>query len=111
MQCITRDGKFVPGAGATEVELAIHLAQYADTLPGLEQYAVRKFASALESFPKALADNSGLRSTAVLEKLLEAHQVGTVTLSKMKYMTKIYRLCSIRWIILEMQLDRIFLHK
>lgn len=57
------------------MELAIRLAQYADTLPGLEQYAVRKFASALESFPKALADNSGLRSTSVLEKLLEAHQV------------------------------------
>lgn len=57
------------------MELAIRLAQYADTLPGLEQYAVRKFATALEHFPKALADNSGLRSTSVLEKLLEAHQV------------------------------------
>lgn len=65
----------MPGAGATEAELSIKLAQYADTLPGLEQYAVRKFASALESFPKALAENSGLRATAVVEKLLEAHQV------------------------------------
>lgn len=55
--------------------MAIKLAQYADTLPGLEQYAVRKFANALESFPKALAENSGLRSTAILEKLLEEHQV------------------------------------
>jgi T-complex protein 1 subunit theta len=72
---LSRDGRFVPGAGATEAELAHKLTQYADTLPGLEQYAVRKFATALESFPKALADNSGHRSTAVLEKILEAHQV------------------------------------
>lgn len=59
------------------MELALLLTQYADTLPGLEQYAVRKFAVALESFPKALADNSGLKSTAVISKLLEAHQVLT----------------------------------
>lgn len=73
-KCITRDGRFVPGAGATEAELAVQLIKYADTLPGLEQYAVRKFANALESFPKALSDNSGQRSTVVLEKILEAHQ-------------------------------------
>lgn len=79
MQGISRDGKFLPGAGATEIELARQLAQYADTLPGLEQYAVRKFATALESFPKVLADNSGLRATVVLTKLLEAHQEGKKT--------------------------------
>jgi len=73
---ISRDGRFVPGAGATEVELARLLSQYADTLPGLEQYAVRKFASALEYFPKVLADNSGQKSSGVLAKLLEAHQNG-----------------------------------
>lgn len=57
------------------MQLAHQLAQYADTLPGLEQYAVRNFALALESFPKALADNSGHKSAVVISKLLEAHQV------------------------------------
>ncbi|KAJ8955784.1 hypothetical protein NQ314_006851 [Rhamnusium bicolor] len=75
-KCISRDGRFVPGAGATEAELAVQLTKYADTLPGLEQYAVRKFATALESFPKALADNSGHKSNVVLEKILDAHQNG-----------------------------------
>ncbi|CAH1173507.1 unnamed protein product [Phaedon cochleariae] len=75
-KCIARDGRFVPGAGATEAELSVQLAKYADTLPGLEQYAVRKFAAALETFAKALADNSGHRSSAVLEKLLAAHMNG-----------------------------------
>lgn len=65
----------MPGAGATEAELAVQLLKYADTLPGLEQYAIRKFATALETFPKVLADNSGLKSQAVLEKILDAHQV------------------------------------
>lgn len=75
MKSITRDGRFVPGAGATEAELAVQLAKYADTLPGLEQYAVRKFANALESFPKTLADNSGQKASVVLAKILEAHKV------------------------------------
>nr|XP_022910087.1 T-complex protein 1 subunit theta [Onthophagus taurus] len=73
---ISRDGKFVAGAGACEIELSHQLSQYADTLPGLDQYAVRKFATALEAFPKSLADNSGQKSTLILSKLLEAHQKG-----------------------------------
>lgn len=65
----------MPGAGAVEIELAQQLTKYADTLPGLEQYAVRKFGIALESFPKALAENSGCNSTKVLTNLHCAHQV------------------------------------
>ncbi|KAF5278667.1 hypothetical protein FQA39_LY00709 [Lamprigera yunnana] len=75
-KCLTRNGQFLPGAGAVEIQLALELNRYADTLPGLEQYSVRKFATALESFPKALADNSGHRATTVVDKLLEAHQAG-----------------------------------
>lgn len=73
---LSRDGRFVPGAGATEIELAQHLSEYADTLPGLEQYAVRKFATALEAFPKALAENSGINSTEVISKLYLSHKAG-----------------------------------
>ncbi|XP_015597853.1 T-complex protein 1 subunit theta [Cephus cinctus] len=76
---ITRDGRFVAGAGATEVELAAQIAAYADTLPGLEQYAVRKFASALETFPKTLAENSGSRASELLSKLYAAHKEGKKT--------------------------------
>lgn len=76
---ISRNGKFLPGAGATEIELAQKLSEYADTLPGLDQYAVRKFATALETFPKALAENSGINATEVLQKLHSAHKSGKVT--------------------------------
>ncbi|CAH2084801.1 unnamed protein product [Euphydryas editha] len=71
---IARDGRFLPGAGATEIELAQHLLTYADTLPGLEQYAVRKFAIALESIPRALAENSGANATEVINNIYKAHR-------------------------------------
>lgn len=70
---LTRDGRFVLGGGCFEVELAMQLAEYADTLPGLDQYAVRKFATALEVFPKALADNTGANGTRVVAALYDAH--------------------------------------
>lgn len=73
---IARDGRFVAGAGATEIELAQQLLKYADTLPGLEQYAVRKFAIALESIPRALADNSGANATEVVNNIYKAHTEG-----------------------------------
>lgn len=73
---LTKNGKFLPGGGATEIEVSQKLAEYADTLPGLEQYAVRKFATALETFPKALAENSGVNATELVQKLHLAHKSG-----------------------------------
>ncbi|KAK0097077.1 hypothetical protein PV326_003366 [Microctonus aethiopoides] len=75
-KAMTKDGKFLAGAGAVEIELAAHIAAYADTLPGLDQYAVRKFATALETFPKTLAENSGNRASELLSKLYAAHKEG-----------------------------------
>lgn len=72
-KCLSRDGRYVPGAGATEIELATQISAYADTLPGLEQYAVRRFAAALEAFPKALAENTGINGTEIVNQLYLAH--------------------------------------
>uniref|UniRef100_T1PEA6 T-complex protein 1 subunit theta n=1 Tax=Musca domestica TaxID=7370 RepID=T1PEA6_MUSDO len=75
-KCLSRDGRYVPGAGAVEIELATQIAAYADTLPGLEQYAVRRFAAALEAFPKALAENTGINATELVNQLYLAHADG-----------------------------------
>jgi thermosome len=48
------------GGGATEVELAHKLRQWANSLSGREQLAVQKYADALESIPLTLAVNSGM---------------------------------------------------
>ena len=41
---LLQDGRLVPGAGASEVELARQIAQFAETCPGLDQYAIQRFA-------------------------------------------------------------------
>merc|ERR1711970_666788 len=73
-KALTRDPQLVPGAGATEIELARRIAQYGETLPGLEQYSVKKFGEALEVFPITLADNAGIKSTELIAKLYAEHQ-------------------------------------
>lgn len=71
--------RIVPGAGSVEIQLAKKLGAYADLLPGLEQYSVRKFAAALETFPKALADNSGVNGSDIINKLYSDHNMGRYT--------------------------------
>jgi len=69
-------GGLVPGAGATELELSRKIKAYGDTCPGLEQYAIRSFAKALEFVPRTLAENSGQEPTDVLAALYAAHASG-----------------------------------
>lgn len=75
-KALTKDSRMVPGAGATELELAKQISSYGESCPGLEQYSIVKFAEALEVVPKALAENAGARGTEVLSKLYAAHQEG-----------------------------------
>ncbi|XP_022687930.1 T-complex protein 1 subunit theta-like [Varroa jacobsoni] len=75
-KALSRDGRLLAGAGAFEVELARRIQAYGDTLPGLEQYAVKKFAEALECVPKALCENSGVKHMDVLTKMQAAHHEG-----------------------------------
>jgi chaperonin GroEL (HSP60 family) len=53
--------QLLAGGGAVEVALASKIAAYGEKCPGLEQYAIKAFASALEVFPKQLAENAGLK--------------------------------------------------
>lgn len=52
--------KMLPGGGAIQIALARRLRAHATTIPGREQLAVEAYAAALESIPRALAENSGL---------------------------------------------------
>merc|ERR1712048_805639 len=74
VRCVTRDPNFLPGAGATEIELAHQLQLFGATVPGLDQYAVLKFAEALEVVPKVLADNAGHSYVDVITAMYAAHQ-------------------------------------
>lgn len=70
------NNKLVAGAGAAETTLAQHLTSEAETLPGLEQYSVAKFADALRSIPATIAENAGIKPNDMVTLLIAEHQQG-----------------------------------
>ena len=69
MKSLIKDGRLLPGAGATEIYLAKEIAAYAKTQPGLDQYAVEKFGLSFEVIPRTLAENAGLKAETVIADL------------------------------------------
>jgi len=76
VRSVCKDPHFLPGAGATEIELAHQIQQFGATVPGLDQYAVLKFAEALEVVPKVLAENCGHSHVDAITALYADHQKG-----------------------------------
>jgi T-complex protein 1 subunit theta len=76
VKTLNTDRRLVAGGGAVEIECAQQLAAHALTTPGLEQYAIKKFAEALEVVPRTLAENSGKLATDVISELYKAHSEG-----------------------------------
>ena len=74
--CAVEDGKYVAGGGATEIELAMRLRDYAASVGGREQLAIQAFADAVEVIPRALAENAGLDPIDMLVALRSAHEAG-----------------------------------
>ena len=68
-----KDGKVVAGAGAPEVELAMQMRKYAESLSGREQLAVHAFADSMEIIPRTLIENAGLDPIDIMTELKSAH--------------------------------------
>jgi thermosome len=73
-----RNGRVVGGGGATEVELAQELRDYADSVGGREQLAINAFADALEVIPRTLAENAGFDPIDTLVDLRNKHDDGEI---------------------------------
>ncbi|HLD37400.1 MAG TPA: thermosome subunit alpha [Candidatus Nanoarchaeia archaeon] len=71
-----KDGKFVAGGGAVEIELSRRLREFSQGLSGREQLAVEEFASALEFIPSTLAENAGLDPIDIITQLKAEHDKG-----------------------------------
>lgn len=71
---LIRDGRVVYGGGAAEITCSLAVALAADKQVGIDQYAFRAFALALDTIPMTLAQNSGLDPIETLA-LLKAKQV------------------------------------
>jgi T-complex protein 1 subunit eta len=63
----------VAGGGAIEMELSRFLREYLRSISGKQQLVINAFAKGLEIIPRTLAENSGLDSTDVLNKLRQKH--------------------------------------
>jgi T-complex protein 1 subunit theta len=74
-----RDGRFVAGAGAFDIEVARRLTAWGAKAKGLDQYAIKKFAAALEVIPKTLAENAGGVALDIISSLYAAHEKGSLT--------------------------------
>lgn len=105
-QAMCRDSRIVPGAAATEIELARKLKEFSFKEMGycfccfffanrllltagqlfccvtpvvifrLDQYAIAKFAESFEMVPKTLAENAGLNAMEIISSLYAEHASG-----------------------------------
>ncbi|KAI6029304.1 hypothetical protein PISMIDRAFT_249650 [Pisolithus microcarpus 441] len=76
IKALLKDPRLVPGAGATELELARRVDTYGSGLKGLAQHAVKRYATALEVIPRTLAENAlgGAEGNEVLSRLWAKHE-------------------------------------
>ncbi|PPD89784.1 hypothetical protein GOBAR_DD13273 [Gossypium barbadense] len=75
-KAMCRDSRIVPGAAATEIELARRLKEFSFKETGLDQYAIAMFAESFELVPRTLAENAGLNPMDIISKLYEKHASG-----------------------------------
>jgi len=72
-----KTNSIVAGGGAIEMELSKLIRKYALKIGGKEQLVVLAFAKALEVIPRTLAQNSGIDSVDVINKLRQKHDVSS----------------------------------
>lgn len=63
----------VPGGGAVETALSLHLEDYARTFDSYEQWAIAEYAEALLTIPKTLAQNAAMDAIDLLAALRVKH--------------------------------------
>lgn len=76
IRCLVQQPFLIPGGAAPEMEVAYQLSKWAVTLSGMESYAVRDFAEALEVIPYTLAENAGLNPIHIVSQLRSLHAQG-----------------------------------
>lgn len=63
----------VAGGGAIEMELSRYLRHHARSISGKTQLIINAFARALEVIPRTIAQNAGLDSVEVMNRLRQKH--------------------------------------
>lgn len=76
IKSMTKDARFLAGAGSTEMELSVQLTNWAKQLSGMEKHSALKFAEALQIIPNTLAANEGFNAADVVTLLYASHVKG-----------------------------------
>ncbi|KAN0064816.1 T-complex protein 1 subunit delta [Thecaphora frezii] len=79
VRCLVKKRALIAGGGAPEVHVSRLLAQYAQTLKGMEAYCFQAYAEALEIVPTTLAENAGLNPISIVTELRNRHALGERT--------------------------------
>merc|ERR1719498_195880 len=82
----------VPGGGAVEVALSLHLEEHARKFDSYEQWAISEFAEALLTIPKTLASNAALDGIDLLSLLRVRHHASQTSQDEKKKEYKWYGL-------------------
>lgn len=82
----------VPGGGAVEVALSLHLEDYARTFDSYEQWAIAEYAEALLTIPKTLAINAAMDAIDLLAALRMRHHAALTSQDEKKKDYKWYGL-------------------
>jgi len=76
--CVTRnlirDNRIVYGGGSSEISCSMAILKVAESITGINQYAIRAFAEALNIIPISLSENSGFSGIETLS-LLRTQQI------------------------------------
>jgi len=70
---VLKSQRVVPGGGAVEMELSKLLRLHSREVKGKEQLIINAYAKSLEIIPRTLAENAGLESNEVMNKLRQKH--------------------------------------
>lgn len=78
VRCLVKNRALIAGGGAPEIEMALQLAAFSNSLEGVDAYCFRAFAEALEVIPSTLAENAGLNPIATVTELRNRHAQGEI---------------------------------
>uniref|UniRef100_A0A6A7G5B4 T-complex protein 1 subunit alpha n=1 Tax=Hirondellea gigas TaxID=1518452 RepID=A0A6A7G5B4_9CRUS len=78
--------RVVPGGGAVEVALSVHLEHVAESMGSREQLAIFEFAQALLVIPKTLATNGAYDAAELIANLRAFHNAAQTQENKKHYM-------------------------
>ena len=74
---LTRDSRFIPGAGASEIEIYRQISSFASkNYNGYKKHIIEKFAESFEIIPITLIENNGQSVNKILNQLHYSHSNG-----------------------------------